>query len=298
MSSFLKKILPVALGLAVPGIGTAIGSALGAGATFAPIVGNAALGAATGAIGGGGLKSALLGGVTGGAGAALGGFAGTGLKSLGDASTSEGLLAAGTGGVKGFNQAALGGSAGLSSALKAGIGKVATPGNVADIYSEYDSRNTQDEIKKKLLAAQNQAQSLYAPYSSAGVSGIEALQRGFDPSQIESDPGYQFRLSQGNAALERSLAARGLSSSGAALKAAQEYGQGLASDSYDNAFAQYMQRNSALANAGQSAADNLANIYGNIGNIGANNALQKNAGMSKLLSKLFKDNEENQLYSY
>ena len=44
-----------------------------------------------------------------------------------------------------------------------------------------------------------------------------------------NNPAYQFQLKQGQQALDRSSAARGMGYSGAQMKAAQEYGQGLAS---------------------------------------------------------------------
>lgn len=52
----------------------------------------------------------------------------------------------------------------------------------------------------------------------------------------QNDPGYQFRLQQGQQALERSAAAGGAATGGAALKAAQRYGQDYASNEYDNVY--------------------------------------------------------------
>lgn len=60
----------------------------------------------------------------------------------------------------------------------------------------------------------------------------------FDASSVNvlSDPGYQFRMEQGRKALDRSAAARGLTMSGAQLRALTEYGQGMGSQEYGNAF--------------------------------------------------------------
>lgn len=51
-------------------------------------------------------------------------------------------------------------------------------------------------------------------------------------SAFEASPGYQFRLDEGNKALERAASARGLRLSGGALKDAMRFGQGMASDEY------------------------------------------------------------------
>lgn len=53
---------------------------------------------------------------------------------------------------------------------------------------------------------------------------------------MQADPGYQFRLSEGLKALDRQAAARGGLISGSALKGAQRYGQDYASGEYQNAY--------------------------------------------------------------
>jgi hypothetical protein len=58
----------------------------------------------------------------------------------------------------------------------------------------------------------------------------------FNKTQMEQDPGYAFRVAEGQKAIERSTAAsRGLQS-GAALKAAARFGQEMGSQEYNNAF--------------------------------------------------------------
>jgi hypothetical protein len=100
---------------------------------------------------------------------------------------------------------------------------------------------------------------------------------------FQADPGYGFRMSEGMKALDRQAAARGGLISGAALKAAQRYGQDLGSQEYTNAFNRY-QINRAnqlsplqgLAGAGQTSANTLgsaAQNYGqNVGGIALGNA--------------------------
>lgn len=87
VKKIFKKIAPIAsiaLPLLLPGVGTALGTALGVGSKFAGAVGSGLIGAGLGAASGGGLKGALLGGAT-------GGLAGGGLKALGGALSGGGL---------------------------------------------------------------------------------------------------------------------------------------------------------------------------------------------------------------
>jgi hypothetical protein len=82
------------------------------------------------------------------------------------------------------------------------------------------------------------------PYASAkfgGVAGYDpaSAMRNFGASDFQADPGYAFRLSEGMKALDRTAASRGGLLSGATLKGAQQYGQGLASQEYQNAFNRY-----------------------------------------------------------
>jgi hypothetical protein len=82
--------------------------------------------------------------------------------------------------------------------------------------------------------------------------------------QFQQDPGYAFRMQEGMKALERSAAARGGLLSGGMLRGAQQYGQGLASQEYMNAFNRYQAERNArlnplqsLAGVGQTATNQL-----------------------------------------
>lgn len=55
-------------------------------------------------------------------------------------------------------------------------------------------------------------------------------------ADFETDPGYNFRMSEGVKAIDRSAASRGLLRSGAQVKAVNDYGQGMASQEYGNYF--------------------------------------------------------------
>lgn len=101
------------------------------------------------------------------------------------------------------------------------------------------------------LGGQFDQSSQYNPYSQFqqsqglpqfeqfGVSPEESYQQQTQPFNFDpaSDPGYQFRLQQGTDAIEGSAAARGGLFSGQTGKDLAQYGQGLASQEYQNAFA-------------------------------------------------------------
>jgi len=97
--------------------------------------------------------------------------------------------------------------------------------------------------------------------SAGGQSAINAAMTNFTKS-----PDYQFAFQQGMQALDRSAAASGNLQSGGQVKAAQQYGQGLASQQFGN----YYNRLLSLANIGQSAAAGTASNSLNAGNSQAN----------------------------
>lgn len=65
---------------------------------------------------------------------------------------------------------------------------------------------------------------------------LQAPSMNLSESALEQTPGYQFNLSQGLKAVQNVAAARGLGSSGAALKGAASYATGLADNTYQNQF--------------------------------------------------------------
>ena len=84
-----------------------------------------------------------------------------------------------------------------------------------------------------------------------GLSGAE-----LGNSIMQEDPGYQFRLNQGNKAINAAASARGMSIGGRTLKELANYGQDYASNEYGNAY----NRLAAQAGVGQAATNNMANL--------------------------------------
>lgn len=124
---------------------------------------------------------------------------------------------------------------------------------------------------------------LQEPFRQVGVNALPELVAAskyepFTMAKFQADPGYAFRLQEGMKALERSAAARGGLLSGATLKGVQEYGQGLASQEFTNAFNRYQAERAArlnplqsLAGMSQTSANTLTNAAGQLGqNIGSN----------------------------
>lgn len=127
------------------------------------------------------------------------------------------------------------------------------------------------------------------PFYQAGVNALPELVNAskytnFGMDQFQADPGYAFRLSEGQKALERSAAARGGLLSGGTGKALQRFGQEMGSQEYTNAFNRYQAERQArlgplqaltgtaqttantLGTAGQNMASNVGEAYQNSAN--------------------------------
>jgi hypothetical protein len=97
------------------------------------------------------------------------------------------------------------------------------------------------------------------PFYQAGVnalpgyvSGIQEggeLVRGFNMGDFTTDPGYAFRLSEGQKQLDRQAAIRGGQISGGAMKAAARYGQEMGSQEYSNAYNRFRDTQGLRRNA-------------------------------------------------
>ena len=105
--------------------------------------------------------------------------------------------------------------------------------------------------------------------------------RDFGMSDYQADPGYAFRLKEGMKSLDAQAASRGGLISGAALKAANRYGQDYASNEYSNAFNRYQTNRSnqlqplqSLMGSGQTATNATSNAAGAYGAAAGSNALQ------------------------
>ncbi|MFX9324872.1 DNA transfer protein p32 [Acinetobacter baumannii] len=129
------------------------------------------------------------------------------------------------------------------------------------------------------------------PYKQAGETSLSQMmdQMGangyfnqtYTGQDIYNDPSYQFRLQQGQDAIESSAAAKGGLLSGATLKALQNYGQDMASQEYSNAYNRFnadqtnrYNRLSNLVGIGQNAAAQVGNAGAQTAQAVANNTMQ------------------------
>lgn len=267
--------------------GGALADALGAGAAAAPAATGAVnLGTATGAD----LSAAYDMGAVGANGA--GGY------------VAPAAAAAGAAGATGAVPA--GAAAAAAPAAANALSSYATPAAIAassllGAKASQNAADTQaaatDRANQIALQMYQEQKALQAPYVAGGVTAQNKLltllglpggdttspdygsaNKNFTPSDLTTDPSYQFRLNEGLKALDRQAAARGGLISGGALKAAQTYGQDQASQEYQNAFNRY-QTNRAnmlqplgnLIASGQNAAANTGTAAGNYGTTAGNN---------------------------
>lgn len=169
---------------------------------------------------------------------------------------------------------------------------------IDDIINAIGAGNAASQQQKSIQAAMDQQQRMYdqqrsdqAPWLASGQGALGRLNDLLaDPSSISSSPAYQFRMQQGQQALERSAAARGGLSGGGFMKSLDRYSQGLASDEYGNQW----NRLSGLAQMGQGSAQNLgalgsnfansmSNLYGAQGNAQAAGTMAAYGGASNAI---------------
>ena len=255
-----------------------------------------------------GAGGAILGG-----GMALGGL-GAGGAAAGGAATGAGAAAATGGGMSlgtlGLGLGSIGASLYGANQAKKGVNAQIEAGDRA---AALEAQSAADQLKLQREIWEKQ-QADYKPYLEQGTWGINTLgnlmksgsgqlnnpfdtylkSKGLAGGKFNtSNPAYQFQLKQGQQALDRSSAARGMGYSGAQMKAAQEYGQGLASQQYDkeynratSEFGDYYNRLAGLSQGGQQAANTLGSYGNQYANAGSNTlgslggSLQNNLGQA------------------
>ena len=123
-------------------------------------------------------------------------------------------------------------------------GLLSSNGQRSAAAAQSDSASQSMALQKQMY---DQTREDQTPWRNAGVNALGQMQSGafaqpaafqFGASEFNAnqDPGYAFRVAEGQKALDRQAAARGGLISGGALKAAQRYGQDLGSQEYQNSF--------------------------------------------------------------
>jgi len=150
--------------------------------------------------------------------------------------------------------------------------------------TQADANRYAADIQKQMFDKQIELQK---PWYEAGTRALPKLEAQYNAMpaaftgkvNLGQDPGYAFRLAEGQKALDRQAAARGGLISGSALKAAQRYGQEMGSQEYGNAYQRALDvynagvkreatgynRLASLAGVGQTAAGSLASQAGQTG---------------------------------
>jgi hypothetical protein len=168
----------------------------------------------------------------------------------------------------------LGAGASMYGASKAASAQQAAAAQSAALQKEMFDKQValQEPFRQGGITAQNQLMSLLGIGGDTSAAGYGSAAQSFGMDQFNADPGYAFRLSEGQKALERSAAARGGLLSGAAMKGAETFGQNMGSQEYQNAFNRYQTERSARLNplqslmgSGQTAANTLTSAAGSLG---------------------------------
>lgn len=127
-----------------------------------------------------------------------------------------------------------------------------------------DEAGLEAAIQQRLAQQSQQRQAAEA--AAATDANYGSLLRNFSLADFQKDPGYEFRLAEGEKGINRSMAGRGSFDSGSALKALQRFGQDYASNEFGNAYNRYntnqtnqYNRLAGLAGSGQQAATTLGN---------------------------------------
>jgi hypothetical protein len=214
-----------------------------------------------------------------------------------------------------------------SSEAQSKAGKQQKRGQQKAIDAQLQVNRENIEFQKELFGKQ---QELQKPWREKGLEALQKYSQSpdfeFDSKTFnfgEDDPSYQFRLQEGQRALERGASARGNVLAGGTDRGLVQYGQGMASQEYGNAFnrfqqseAQRYQQERGVYDANQNKQINMMNMgmgataqtqqaqntmgsnvsgsmirsgnamsqgYQNIGNMGANATIGQQKAQNQLL---------------
>lgn len=99
------------------------------------------------------------------------------------------------------------------------------------------------------------------PFASQRPQYQNALSSLMQGNFTPNDPSYKFRFDQGQQALERSAAAKGFLGSGNMLQELQNYGQGMASQEYQNQYNRLLPLTGATTGSPSAAGALQAGLY-------------------------------------
>jgi len=146
-----------------------------------------------------------------------------------------------------------------------------------------------------------QTRSDLMPFQTAGQTALSSLGTKMnaltspitmDQGDLQKTPGYQFTMNQGLKSTQNGFAARGLGSSGAALKGAANFATGLSDQTFNTRFGQELQSRQntynmlmGVAGLGENAAAQTGNYGMNMANqVGANTVGAGNASAAATMA--------------
>lgn len=179
----------------------------------------------------------------------------------------------------------------MAAGIGAGLNLLSTSiGSSKEKDAAKDILRAIESQKRENKAAYSEQKQIVSPWMEAGQTALTDIMAGirngsfdpgrftFDASALEKDPGYQFRLNEGDRLQTQRIAAGGKFFSGQGQKALMQYNQDLASQEYGNAYNRAaneygMEANrlgqrynilSSVNQAGQNAANNIAQWRGDL----------------------------------
>ena len=173
-----------------------------------------------------------------------------------------------------LGSAVIGGAVSSRAAKKAARAQTQAADEAARVQREIFERQTelQEPFRQAGMTAQNELMRLLGIGGDETAADYGIVGRPFTAEQMQMDPGYAFRLAEGEKALERMQSARGQLLGGGAIRAGVRYGQEMGSQEYMNAFnrAQALMGTrlgtlGSLYGGGQAAAQQVAGQAGQMG---------------------------------
>lgn len=161
---------------------------------------------------------------------------------------------------------------GADAASSAASTQAAASDRATQLQKEEFDKNVelQQPFRDAGIAAQNKQLSLLGLGTDTSSPDFGKYSKDPTLTDLQMDPGYAFRMSEGLKALDASAAARGGLLSGNTLRGVTDYGQNAASQEYQDAFNRYqVNRNNqlnplqSLAGQGQTATNALTNLGSN-----------------------------------
>ena len=155
------------------------------------------------------------------------------------------------------------GVSGLGSLASALIGSNAASSAAATQAA--GAKNALGVTKKMYKDISGKLQPYIDTGTNVGLTGVKNLlgagnlDSGAIQAALEQLPGYQFALKQGLQAAQSGFSAKGLGQSGAAIKGAADYASGLASQTYNTLFGNFLD----TARLGEAAGSALGGVASN-----------------------------------